>query len=98
MRISDWSSDVCSSDLNSDFYQKKSDYMRLKSMTLGYSLPKSLLKKVNIQNLRIYFSGTNLLVISGLNKYEIDPEAPNGESGHYYPQMQTFSLGLNLGL
>ena len=82
----------------SDFYYKKSDYVRLKTASIGYNLPQSILQKVNIQNLRLYVAGTNLFTISGLNQYSIDPEAPSGGSGYYYPQMRTFSFGLNLTL
>ena len=82
----------------SDFYYKKADYVRLKTASIGYNLPQSILQKVNIQNLRLYVAGTNLFTISGLNQYSIDPEAPSGGSGYYYPQMRTFSFGLNLTL
>ncbi len=87
-----------SNNAASDFYYKKADYVRLKTMSLGYNLPQSILQKVNIQNLRLYVAGTNLFTISGLNQYSIDPEAPSGGGGYYYPQMRTFSFGLNLTL
>ncbi len=87
-----------SNEWGSDFYYKKSDYLRLKTMSLGYNLPRSILQKVNIQNLRLYFAGTNVFTLSGMNKYSIDPEAPNGQGGYYYPQMRTFSFGINLTL
>ncbi|MDP2335803.1 MAG: TonB-dependent receptor [Bacteroidota bacterium] len=83
---------------NSDFYNKKADYLRLKTMSLGYNLPKSILQKVNIQNLRLYVAATNLFTISEMERYSIDPEAPNGLGGFYYPQMRTVSFGLNLSL
>ena len=82
----------------SDFYNQDASYMRLKTASLGYNLPKSILQKVNIQNLRLYVAGTNLFTISGLEKYYIDAEAPSGRSNSYYPLMQTFSFGLNLTL
>jgi len=82
----------------SDFYRKNSSYVRLKTASIGYNLPKSILQKVNIQNLRLYVAGTNLFTVSGLEKYYIDAEAPSGRSNSYYPLMQTFSFGLNLTL
>ena len=82
----------------SDFYYKKADYIRLKTMSVGYNLPKTLLTKLNFSSLRLYVAGTNLFTISGMNKYLIDPEAPSGLGGYYYPQMRTFSFGLNLTL
>ncbi len=83
-------------DYPSDFYYKKADYLRLKTFSLGYKLPHFILQKVGIEDMRVSVSGTNLFTISGLNKYDVDPEAPSGKSGYYYPQMRTISLGLDL--
>jgi len=82
----------------SDFYTKKADYLRLKTLSVGYNLPKSTLQKVNIQNLRLYIAANNIFTISELTRYSVDPEAPNGYGGYYYPQMRTISFGLNLSL
>lgn len=82
----------------SDFYLQKADYLRLKTISFGYTIPSSLIKKINIEKLRIYIAGTNVFTLSRLNKYGIDPEAPDGLGGFYYPQMRTFSLGLRLSL
>jgi TonB-linked SusC/RagA family outer membrane protein len=93
-----------SNGLFSDFYFKKTSYLRLKSLALGYNLPHGLLSKANIKNLRVFVAGTNLLTISSLSKYDIDPEAPTfnngtqGEGGYYYPQQRTVSIGLNVTL
>ena len=84
--------------LPSDFYDKKTHYLRLKTFALGYSLPHGLLSKAGIKNVRVYVAGTNLLTINPLAKYDIDPEAPSGNGGYYYPQQRTISLGLNLTL
>ncbi len=85
-------------DYLSDFNLKKSDYLRLKTVSLGYNLPVKLLKKANIQNLRLYIAATNLVTFSSINKYYIDPEAPMGEGGRWYPQMKTISFGFDLSL
>ncbi|MDX9882654.1 MAG: TonB-dependent receptor [Prolixibacteraceae bacterium] len=83
---------------NSDFNYMDSDYLRLKTFSLGYNLPKLLMQHVGIENLRLYIAGTNLFTISQLNKYTIDPEGKSGWTGYYYPQMRTITLGLNLSL
>ncbi|MBE0654267.1 MAG: TonB-dependent receptor, partial [Bacteroidales bacterium] len=72
-----------SNNWNSDFYNKKSDYLRLKTISLGYNVPGQVLQKVNIQNLRLYVAATNLFTISEMNKYALDPEAPSGRGGYY---------------
>lgn len=85
--------------LTSDHRIKDIFYMRLKTLSVGYNLPNSVIKKLNIQNLRFYFAATNLFTLSSARKfgYEIDPEAPTGNI-QFYPQMRTLSLGLNLSL
>ncbi len=79
--------------LMSDYYYKKSGYIRLKSASIGYNLPKQWLDKIAFSQVRIYTAGTNLLTFSKLSKFGIDPEAPN--VGWYYPQQRTISFGVN---
>lgn len=73
-------------------------YLRLKSMSIGYTFPKRWMSRAKIGNLRIYVAGTNLFTISKLNKYKLDPEAPSGAGTRYYPLMRTFTIGLNISL
>ena len=70
-------------------------FLRLKNITLGYSLPKSLIKKVNMSNLRIYFTGTNLLTFKA---YPIaDPEVGNyGTRGWETPLGKTYTFGIDI--
>ena len=79
----------------STFWIKDASYARLKNIQLGYNFSKNLIRKVGIDDLRLYVSGMNLLTVSGL-KY-IDPEAPDVNNG-YYPQQMTFTIGLNVTL
>lgn len=87
-----------SNSWGSDFYDRNSSYVRLKTLSIGYSIPISLMKKINVQKLRIYFAGTNLFTFSKIGKYQVDPESPSGLGGYYYPQMRNVSFGLNLSL
>jgi hypothetical protein len=80
----------------SDYYYIQADYMRLKTLSVGYTLPNSLTNKIKLGNLRVYLAGTNLFTLSQLSKFGLDPEAPSGMSGYYYPQMKTYSFGLNI--
>ncbi len=79
-----------------DFSYKSASYLRLKTFSLGYNLPQNWLRPLNIDKIRFYFAGTNLLTFSQLNKLNIDPEAPN--VGRYYPQQKTVSFGLEISL
>lgn len=82
----------------SDFWYRNANYMRLKSLNIGYTVSTKLLSKARIQDCRIYFAGQNLFTASGLNEYSIDPEAPNSAGMYYYPQQRTLTLGLNISL
>lgn len=75
-------------------YKQNAAYIRMKNLTLGYTLPKSITQKLNIEHLRIFFSGDNLFVLSGLYKYyKIDPELLSGQD---YPLQRAYSIGINL--
>jgi TonB-linked SusC/RagA family outer membrane protein len=76
---------------NSGFI-KSNDYIRLKSIQIGYTLPKSLFKS-KIEKMRFYVSGFNLFTWDKL-KY-LDPEMPNVNNG-FYPQQKMISGGVNL--
>lgn len=56
-------------------------YLRVKNMTLGYSIPKQVLEKVKINNLRIYTSFENFFTWDKLNGLPIDPETSEGNAG-----------------
>ncbi len=82
----------------SDYLIRPSDYLRLKNLNLSYSFPQKWISKAKIQELKVFFAGSNLLTFSEMNKYHIDPEAPTGKPMLYYPQMKTFSFGISLTL
>lgn len=73
---------------------QNASYVRLKTIEFGYTLPKSLLSKMGVRNLRIYFSGYNLLTFTGI-KY-LDPEHSSDTYGYLYPLTKTYNFGLNL--
>ena len=81
--------------VSSTFWLRKCDYIRLKNLQFGVTVPAKITRKAKIENLRLYFSGNNLFVISALNKYGLDPEAPTVNNG-YYPQQRVFSFGISL--
>lgn len=80
---------------SSTFWYRKGDYLRVKSVQIGYTLPDAWMDRVGVDNLRIYAEGQNLLTFSELTKYNIDPEQP-GVSNGYYPQQRILSMGIKL--
>lgn len=80
--------------INQTGYLQNAAYLRMKNITFGYSLPKNLISKANLENIRVYFSGENLFEITKINK-NYDPEGLNSNTHPYY---RTFSIGLNITL
>ena len=80
-------------DRDSDFWMKNAAYLRLKTITLGYTFPQFSIRNWDINHLRVFVSGQNLLTFSSLDG--LDPEAGSG-TGMYYPQQKLFSIGLNV--
>ncbi|MEG0993577.1 MAG: TonB-dependent receptor [Bacteroidales bacterium] len=81
-------------------YLQNGAYARLKNVQVGYSLPRHILNKIQMQNLRVFVSAENLLTISSLPS-GFDPETAyskysDNNSGKTYPLQTTFSLGVNV--
>lgn len=66
-----------------DFYVYKNNYLRLRNLTLGYTVPTKLTKKIGVERLRVYFSGDNLFTVGNAAKHHVDPEQA-GVSGNNY--------------
>jgi len=89
-------------------YLQNISYIRLKNVQFGYNLPKSLISKVGADNVRIYFSGENLLTFSPFYKYsrDLDVESTgpsdqlftsgNAGDGYNYPMMKNVTFGLSV--
>jgi TonB-linked SusC/RagA family outer membrane protein len=89
-------------------YLQNIAYVRLKNIQFGYNLPKNLISKIKADNVRIYFSGENLLTLSPLYKYsrDLDVESTgpsdqlftsgNSGDGYNYPMMKNVTLGLSV--
>jgi TonB-linked SusC/RagA family outer membrane protein len=81
----------------SDFYLEKGDYIRLKVIQFGYTLPNSIVSKISATKLRFYLSAENLLTLTKYTGY--DPEIGGGVFGidkGVYPQARSFMLGVQL--
>lgn len=84
-------------NVKSDRYLQNLAYIRLKNLTLGYTIPTSLMQKLSVSRARLYVSGENLFTATKLRSDYIDPEQAAAEvNGRTYPFSKTFSLGLDL--
>ncbi|MDP3399247.1 MAG: TonB-dependent receptor [Bacteroidales bacterium] len=85
--------DFADAQQKSSRFMNKADYMRLKSLTIGYDIPKSITSKVKISNARVYFNGQNLWTLAAYDVY--DPEVNEyGSRGWETPIGKTYTFGV----
>jgi len=100
------------SGITSSEWIEDGSYIRLQTLTLGYTLPSKILKKIHVENIRFYGTASNLFTITGYSG--IDPEVNSsavGQAGFYgslkifptpnmdfgsYPRARSFTLGVNI--
>lgn len=90
-RIADRSNQYYSN--GNTYWLRSTDYIRLKNLEVGYTIPQTLTKKVGVNSLRVYVNGLNLLTFDKLKVY--DPES-SSTTGQYYPQSRIINTGLSL--
>ncbi len=83
----------------SDFYIQSGSFVRLRNITLGYTLPKSITDAIRLTKLRLYVSAENLYTFTKYTGY--DPEIgggvfDNGIDRGIYPQPRTIMTGINV--
>lgn len=76
----------------SDYWLYKANFLKLRNLQVGYTFNKSLTEKFKIRNLRVFFSGENLLMFTDFPG--LDPEVGAGAE---YPTMKQYAFGLNFG-
>ena len=97
-------SDPNDNDRVSDRYVEDGSYIRLKNISLGYTFPKKMVKKIGLENLRLYANIQNLLTITGYDGYDPEVGASTADSQGYtygvdngrYPSPTVYSFGVNL--
>lgn len=80
---------------NSTFWQKNVTYLKLRTLELGYTLPRNMTQKAGVNMLRFFVNGYNLFSIDNLSDYEIDPEITS-TSALVTPNLRTVNFGFNL--
>ena len=76
----------------SSFWQKNGNFLKLRSLEIGYTLPFQLSRKINLEKVRIFANGTNLFSLDHMDGFT-DPETMSG-----YPALRTISFGLSIQL
>ena len=85
----------------SDLYIQDGSYLRLKNITLGYTLPRQLTQKLSVNRFRVYFRAENLFTWT--KYWGFDPEIGSGSTSlgvdyGVYPQARTYTVGFNISL
>jgi len=75
---------------NNTYWLKNNDYLRFKNLQVGYNVPKSVIQKMYLTGLSVYFSGLNLVTFSKLKSF--DPETV----GTSYPLSRVYNFGLKI--
>ena len=75
------------------YFLNNTDYIRLKSLEVAYTLPGSLTSKIGLDRAQLSITGMNLLTFTSLE--DLDPEAASG-AGQYYPQRRSLRAGLSI--
>lgn len=78
----------------SSYWLRDGRYLRLKTLEIGYTLPKMLINKLHMSSGRVYFLGNNLALWDKLKLW--DPELASGD-GMKYPLSSTYTIGLRIG-
>lgn len=85
-------------------YLSDGSYVRLKTLTFGYSPPSNLLERIKVSSFRIFFTGQNLLTFTNYKGWDPEVSADSltgnilqGNDFYSAPQARTYSLGINIG-
>ncbi|WP_245766600.1 TonB-dependent receptor [Pustulibacterium marinum] len=80
---------------NSDFWLHNVRFLRIRNLEVGYTIPTTFTEKINIQKVRVYLSGSNLVSFDNVKDYQIDPEI-EARAAVVYPTQRTILAGFNL--
>lgn len=84
--------DIRNNNQNSTWWLRDGSYLRLKSVEVGYTLPKNLTRHLKMSNLRIYASGLNLFAWNRFKLWDVE----QGNDGMQYPIQAVYNFGINL--
>ena len=76
----------------STFWLRDASYLRLKTMDLAYDLPKTVVKKIGLKNLRVYVQAYNILTFSKFKMWDVELGAGDGTA---YPNLRSYNIGFN---
>jgi uncharacterized protein YneR len=73
-------------------YLQKGDYLRLKTLTVAYNVPKNISRKLAMENLKVYVSATNLWTLTDFTGF--DPETASNPN--ILPSVKSYNVGVSV--
>lgn len=92
-------SEPTNADKASSRFLMDGDYLKIRALTLGYTLPQSLVKTISLSSVRVFFEADNIYTFTKDNYIGFDPAGvgANGVQWWNYPQARTFLFGVQVG-
>jgi TonB-linked SusC/RagA family outer membrane protein len=93
---------VANARANTDRWIEDGSYLRLRSVEIGYTLPKALISRIRLSDVRVFIGGQNLVTFSGYSgldpdvvgaNFNLEPGVDNGN----YPSSRMLTAGINVG-
>ncbi|WP_418499644.1 SusC/RagA family TonB-linked outer membrane protein [Flagellimonas sp.] len=78
------------------FAVRDASYVRLRTLTLGYNIPRETFSKIGLQNAKVYLTGTNLFTFTDFRSYSPEQNPVNGGETAF-PETRNITLGVKLG-
>ena len=95
-----WNPTDVTTNLTQSYFIEDGSFLRCNDITIGYSLPKNILKKVGLSKARFYVSATNLFIITGYSGYDPEVDIQTGLTcgmdWNRYPRSRGFVFGTNI--
>ena len=95
-----WNPTDVTKKVTHSYFIEDASFLRCSDITVGYNLPKSVLKKIGIQKARFYLSASNLFIITGYSGYDPEVDIQTGLTCgmdyNRYPRSRSFVFGTNI--
>ena len=88
----DWYNPLNSEVRKSTYFMRECSFLRCTSLELAYNLPRKLMERVKMQNVKFFVRANNPFIITNFKVWDVEL----GEDGFKYPIQKTYSIGLNV--
>jgi TonB-linked SusC/RagA family outer membrane protein len=78
------------------FAVRDASYVRLRTLTFGYNLPKESLSKIGLKSVKLYATGTNLFTFTDFKSYSPEQNPINNDNGTSFPETRNITIGTNI--